>query len=271
MYCPKCGGKVGEPQPFCGSCGARLPEIKAEHQQKRKLSRFDRAILWTGGILLGLFVLYCILSIPGQSKQEGAVAYCCKSDTRQVTQQDSVTAPDTKHGASSHQEARQNSPQNAPNMAGVTGQSQMSGPYPIGDRISVGYWSYVCNNAYWTPILGSDAYSMERANADFVVVNITVRNDDTSSSTLPPFQLLDLGGRTYDESSAGTLSPGFFSVLEGLNPGVSKRGNVAFDVPPGQQYYLIVSGGIESDKRASVVLPTSEPNSNAQPPPSSIP
>ncbi len=105
---------------------------------------------------------------------------------------------------------------------------------------------------------------MERANAEFVVIDVTARNDDTSSSTLPPFHLMDKDGRTYDQSSAGTFSAGFFSVLEGLNPGVSKRGNVAFDVPPDRQYFLVVSGGIESDKRALVPLPA-PPSSEPQP------
>lgn len=132
--------------------------------------------------------------------------------------------------------------------------------YNIGQPFSVGYWSYVCNRAFWTPWLGSDPYAMERANAEFVVIDMTARNDDTSSSTLPLFHLMDKDGRTYDESSAGALSAGFFSVLEGLNPGVSKRGNVAFDVPPDRQYILVVSGGIESDKRALVPLPVPPPS-----------
>jgi hypothetical protein len=110
---------------------------------------------------------------------------------------------------------------------------------------------------------------MEHANADFVVVNVTARNDDTSSSVIPTFKLSDTEGRTYDESSAGMLNQGFFSSLDSLNPGVSKRGNIAFDVPTGRKYSLIVSGGIESGKRAIVVLPTSEPRGGEALPPSS--
>jgi len=139
--------------------------------------------------------------------------------------------------------------------------------YGIGDPLSVGYWSFICNSAFWTPVLAFDPYSMERANGDFVVINITARNDDTSSSTVPPFQLMDTDGRTYDASSAGMLTRGFFSFLEELNPGVSKRGNIAFDVPRDRQYFLIASGGFQSSKRAIVILPMSVPRSEQEVPP----
>jgi hypothetical protein len=138
--------------------------------------------------------------------------------------------------------------------------------FNIGQPFSIGYWSYVCHSAHWTPIFGSDLYSMERANGKFVVVDITVQNNDTSASTLPPFQLVDKDGRTYDESSSGMVSQGFFSVLEKLNPGVSKRGNIAFDVPPDREYFLLISGGFESGKHAIVVLPMSVVPERQSPP-----
>jgi hypothetical protein len=141
----------------------------------------------------------------------------------------------------------------------VQTQKNLPPAYMVGQQFSIGYWHYICNRAYWTPILASNPYSMERANADFVVVDLTIRNDDTSASTRPPFHLMDEKGRTYDESAVGMMSGGFFSVLETLNPGVSKRGQIAFDVPPDRQYFLIVSGGIESGKAAIVLLPMSSP------------
>jgi hypothetical protein len=131
-----------------------------------------------------------------------------------------------------------------------------SSSYELHQPFSIGYWSYLCNSLYWTPILGGfSPESAERANASFLVINIEVRNDDTSASTLPMVQLVDEQGRTYESSSAGMMSQGFFSVFEKLNPGVSKRANIAFDVPPDRHYSLVVSGGIESRKQAIVKLP----------------
>lgn len=140
--------------------------------------------------------------------------------------------------------------------------------YRIGQPFSTGYWSYICNGASRTPFLG-DSISLQRANGVFVVVDLTVRNNDTSSSTLPRFQLVDGQGRRYDQSTAVMLSDRFFGVLESLNPGVTERRNIAFDVPPDRDYSLLVSGGIESDERAIVLLPnrpqlTPEPGNTDQ-------
>jgi hypothetical protein len=134
--------------------------------------------------------------------------------------------------------------------------------YELGQQFSVGYWTYLCQRAFRTPFIGSDAFTFERANAQFVVIQITARNDDTSASTIPPFKLMDAEGRTYDESSAGMLNGGFFSVLEELNPGVSKTAFVAFDVPMNRTYELAVSGGIVSGTKAIVALRLDAPPVN---------
>jgi len=144
-------------------------------------------------------------------------------------------------------------------------QKNLPPAYMVGQEFSVGYWHYICNRVYWTPFLGSNPYSMERANGDFVVVDLTIRNDDASASTRPPFHLMDEKGRSYDESAAGYDDQRIFSVLETLNPGVSKRGSIAFDVPPDRQYFLVVSGGIESGKAAIVLLPSSAPTGRQSP------
>ncbi len=265
MFCNHCGAEAGESQQFCGSCGKHIGASAPERQPREK-----RRVRWwlVVSVLFGLAVLYSILSTYQSDTSAPAVAYCCQQGNQQNAANPQDTQPGTAQNGATEQ---QNSPQNSSNTTDASGPNNLSGAYLIGDRFSVGYWSYVCNDAYWTPFIGFDVYSMERANADFVVVNITAQNNDTSASTLPSFHLMDLEGRMYDESSAATLNKGFFSVLEQLNPGVSKRGNVAFDVPPGRQYYLIVSGGIESDKQASVTLPMSAPSSDEQPPSSSSP
>jgi hypothetical protein len=54
-------------------------------------------------------------------------------------------------------------------------------------------------------------------------------------------------------------SSGFFSPLQKLNPGVSKRGLMAFDVPRGREYSLQVSGGFKSRDHAIVTLSDSTP------------
>ena len=145
----------------------------------------------------------------------------------------------------------------SPRMATVTPQTDHVPTYDVGEPFSVGNWSYICYGARWTPLIGSDPNSMERADASFLVIGIKAQNDHDSSSTLPTFRLMDERGLTYAESSKVTAKEGFLSASEQLNPGVSKRGNIAFDVPPSRHYALVFSGGIESGKRAIVIMPMS--------------
>lgn len=238
--CPYCDAEVTEAQRFCGRCGATLSKSQSPPAPKR--SRLARVVLWSIGTLFALSLLRAIL--PEQNTQRAA------SDAEQSSVQNS---PNVTQAQSSRRKVQEDPPPT----------------YKMGQPFSIGYWSYLCHGAFWTPVLGSNPYSMERANADFVVIDITVRNDDTSSSTLPPFQLIDPQGRTYDESSKSFLSEGYFSVLEQLNPGVSKRGKIAFDVPPDRQYFLVASGGIESAKRVRVTLPMSVPPNQPSTPDSS--
>jgi hypothetical protein len=246
MFCPKCGANIGDPEPFCRFCGAKIgASTTAPQQEPRKPGRLRRTLLRTAGILLfGLIVLAAIYSSYDQSEQS-AVAYCCKQEAAAPSVNSQQSAPVSP---SANSDGSQSSNEEVPS-------------YTMGESFSVGYWKYTCNRAFWTPFLGNplDPYSMQRANAQFLVVDITAENNDTSSSTLPPFQLADVDGRTYDQSSDAMMSRGFFDVLENLNPGVSERGMIAFDVPSDRVYVLVLSGGIESGKRATVVMPQSEP------------
>ena len=138
-------------------------------------------------------------------------------------------------------------------------------PHALGEQFSVGYWVYRCNGDEWVPTIGS-AFP----DAAFVVIDITAQNNDKSSSTLPPLHLVDTKGRKYDASSKPMYEGKFFGPLEELNPGVSKRGYVAFDVPPNREYVLEVGGGFESGESALVALTphtTWEAQSSAVPQP----
>jgi len=126
--------------------------------------------------------------------------------------------------------------------------------YAIGEEVSVGYWSYRCNSAEWPGMIDSGFGSLETPDAAFLVLNLSVTNNDRTASTLPPPHLIDLQGREYDESDKGVLMPGRFDVLKKLNPSVSSRGYVVFDAPR-VAYLLKVSGGFESKEYALIALP----------------
>jgi hypothetical protein len=124
--------------------------------------------------------------------------------------------------------------------------------YRLNDTAHIGYWSYRASEAHWARSIGSE-YLRETPDAVFLIVDITVRNDDSSASTLPPIKLVDAAGREYEETSKAALTKGFFGPLKSINPGVTSEGKVAFDVPQGK-YSLLLSGGFNSGETAKVSL-----------------
>jgi hypothetical protein len=79
-------------------------------------------------------------------------------------------------------------------------------------------------------------------------------NTDKSSSNIPPFKLIDSRGAEYDTTSDSFYLQRDFSVLEKLNPDVTKRGTILFDVPRRTDYKLRLSGGILSGKSTLVEI-----------------
>jgi hypothetical protein len=122
----------------------------------------------------------------------------------------------------------------------------------IGDTVSVGYWTYVCNGASWRQSIGSE-YSRQIPDAEFLVVDLTILNNDKTASVLAPLKLVDEQGREYDESSKRMFMDSSFGLLKTLNPGVSSHGYAIFDVPH-SKYALRVSGGFGSGESQSIAL-----------------
>lgn len=127
-------------------------------------------------------------------------------------------------------------------------------PPKIGETIRTGYWTYKINGFRWAPFITSYG-SVERPDAQFLILDLSAENDDRTASTLPPVKLLNDKGQEFSQSSSGALSDGFFSPLKDLNPGVSSRGFIAFDVPPGT-YKVKLSGGFEAGESAIALLET---------------
>ncbi len=126
------------------------------------------------------------------------------------------------------------------------------------ETVTVGYWSYTVVGARWMDALDT-GISRERPDARFLVISLAVRNNDQTSSVLPPVKLINKAGQIFDESSAGALSENFFGPLKTLNPGVTSRGLVAFDVPDGE-YEVLLKGGFQSEETAKVDISAAFPS-----------
>ncbi len=129
--------------------------------------------------------------------------------------------------------------------------------YKIGDTVRVGYFSYVVEGAKWLDHISSNPYQDKKPNAHWMGLFIMVRNDDRESRTIQPFQLVDRQGRVYD-SSPVCLDEDTFGALDRLNPDVTQKGYVLFDVPDDRIYRLKVSGGFATGIEDYIALVKSE-------------
>lgn len=125
--------------------------------------------------------------------------------------------------------------------------------YKMGTTVSVGYTSYVIWSAKWVNKISDNTYLNEKPNANFLLVNITVRNNDKKARQIPPFKLVDEYGAEYQTSSKLGLDNAI-GILDSLNPDVSKRGNILFDVPKYRKYKLQLDGGFWSAEKKTVEL-----------------
>jgi hypothetical protein len=137
--------------------------------------------------------------------------------------------------------------------------------YEQGQSVHVGYMSYAVWSSRWTYTSNDNTYLDTPPNAMYLVVNLTVRNNDRKGRTVPSFSLVDELGREYGTSDKSWRVSDAIGMIENLNPDVSKQRNIVFDVPRGRIYKLKVSGGYWSSESALIALNPPSPEQKTDP------
>lgn len=113
----------------------------------------------------------------------------------------------------------------------------------IGTAMQVGNIEFTVNEVATTNEVkdagGYISYEPDSEGAVFLVVNVTVKNNGKESITTDSsfFKLID-GDIEYSPSTIITTDSSFF-LYDGINPGLSKQGNVLFEIPEGKQDLLL--------------------------------
>lgn len=115
----------------------------------------------------------------------------------------------------------------------VKKKSTISKDYKIGDWVKAGKLSFKVNSIKNTNQIG-DEFLNVKAKGVFLVINMTVKNNDKTSRTIDSnmFKLTSKGStfETNSEAEAYSNNDGEF-LLDALNPGLAVKGNIVFDVP----------------------------------------
>ncbi len=215
--CKDCGNEVSSRAAACPKCGAPT-------NSKRR------------PVLIGCL---CLLGVPVVFLIIGAIV------RPHVPSGTENTPPRTESSATPLDEVTTQVP--AQSESKVT-------EYKTGETVKIGYTTYLVKRSFWSKRLSNNQYLDQRPNAMYLFVDLTVRNDDTKARTIPPFKLLDDAGREYDSDSRALMRDDCIGLLTDLNPDVSKRGFVVFDVPKDRTYRLQVDGGYWSAESALVEL-----------------
>jgi hypothetical protein len=103
--------------------------------------------------------------------------------------------------------------------------------------------------------LGKRSFA-QKADGEFVIVFLTVQNNDTTPSTLPSPVLTDGMGREHSSKMVfGSDLPGEDLTIATLNPGVSKSCYFIFDLPNDvYDLRLRLSGGYNSGEKRWFLL-----------------
>jgi hypothetical protein len=126
--------------------------------------------------------------------------------------------------------------------------------FGMNSQVDVGYMRYIVHEAKFVTELSNNQFIKDSPNANFLVVDLWVQNTDREERTIPPFKLIDETGAEYGTSDKSWAMDNAIGLLEALNPSVSKRGLILFDVPSGHSYKLKVSGGYWSNSDAVIDL-----------------
>lgn len=113
----------------------------------------------------------------------------------------------------------------------------------VGTALKVGDVEFTVNEVSTTNEIkdsgGYISYEPDSEGAVFLVVNVTVKNNGKEAITTDSsfFKLID-GDIEYSPSTIITTDSSFF-LYDGINPGLSKQGNVLFEIPEGKQDLLL--------------------------------
>ncbi|MFM1724536.1 DUF4352 domain-containing protein [Rhodococcus sp. PAM 2766] len=106
----------------------------------------------------------------------------------------------------------------------------------IGTPVRDGKFEFVVHGVEaGVPTVGTNEYLTEKAQGQFVLVRMTVRNigDREQSFTTSAQKLVDAQGRQYSVDDMATITLDQGVSFEQINPGNSLDATIVFDVPSG--------------------------------------
>jgi len=119
--------------------------------------------------------------------------------------------------------------------------------YSIGDSINAGDFTWKVTKVSTTSEIGQDiagTFFGEKADGIFVVLDVEVENTGNAAKYLTDsyIKLIDSQGREFSPNTVAAiyLKPeGSALAFEEVNPGITKKGKIVYDVPPNVKSFTV--------------------------------
>lgn len=103
----------------------------------------------------------------------------------------------------------------------------------VGDTLSLKGTAYTVNSVETTSTVGS-GFTKTEANGEFIVIDLTLKNEEDEPATILEDNLKLIGGNgsQYSTSTDASLAVNdAFVLLEEIQPGLKQQGKLIYDVP----------------------------------------
>ena len=124
---------------------------------------------------------------------------------------------------------------------GIKATPEEAKTYSIGDSIQAGDFTWKITKSSTATEIGEDlmgTFFGEKADGIFIILDVEVTNTGKSAQYLMDsyLKLVDDQGREFSPDSAAAIyikPTGSALMFEQVNPGITKKGKIVFDVPAG--------------------------------------
>lgn len=131
--------------------------------------------------------------------------------------------------------------------------------FKLNQDVPVGHFSYKASDFRYRESVGSSFYR-ETADGLYLIVDVLIKNIDRESkyAVAQSCFLTDEDGYKYEPNSDASIAlsmQGYNTFsLSTINPGITSKGILVFEVPRKDDYYLFVPGGFGSNKYKPILL-----------------
>ena len=115
-------------------------------------------------------------------------------------------------------------------LASCQKQERTNVKYEMGERVTIGPFTYVVVESSWRNQLG-EGFEVRSPQNRYLVLSVSITNGGSTEATIPMLSIEASDGKLYQELSDGTGVTNWLGVIRSVGPAQTIQGRIIFDVP----------------------------------------